>query len=273
MTEITFYDSFEEMMQAERSAREAADSRVTPEQRKYRIGDIVVSDPGYGFPIFHEILDMERIVKENLERYGEEYEPEGIETLDLYCFNPRPWNYRFARSHSEACPEGELGDFHISVGQKTIPREYFEELKANGFDLTESRICWLLKELSPLTQHSGLYISPHTYESRDDILHLEISPRSSQEWARTAYRFAKHDGMTYDRDSTVYGIDGQPRVSLSGLVWARYIGHFEDGSRVAFHISSLQPSHREAEEQLSELYGLFRERDGLEPVEVFERYF
>jgi len=130
---ISFYGSFEEMMEAERKAREEADARVTAEQKKYRPGDIVVSDSGYGFPIFHEILDNEKMVKENLQRYGEEYEDEGIYILDTYCFNPEPWHYRFARNYSEACPEGELGDFHISVGLGKISREYFEELKAKGF--------------------------------------------------------------------------------------------------------------------------------------------
>jgi hypothetical protein len=34
-----------------------------------------------------------------------------------------------------------------------------------------------------------------------------------------------------------------------------------------------QPSHEEAEEQLVELYRLFKERDCLEPVEVFRKYW
>jgi hypothetical protein len=137
VVKITFYGSFEEMMEAEREARKAADARVTPQQRRYRPGDIVVSDSGYGFPIFHEILDNEKIVKENLERYGEEYEEEGMYILDTYCFNPQPWNYRFANNYSEACPYGELGDFHVSVGLGKISREKFKELKARGFNLEE----------------------------------------------------------------------------------------------------------------------------------------
>ena len=34
--------------------------------------------PEYGFPVFHEILDNEKIVKENLWKYGDDYEEEGI---------------------------------------------------------------------------------------------------------------------------------------------------------------------------------------------------
>jgi hypothetical protein len=38
-------------------------------------------------------------------------------------------------NHSEACSQGELGDFHFSVGFGRIPREKFEEMKASGFQV------------------------------------------------------------------------------------------------------------------------------------------
>jgi len=134
LVEVTFYGSFEEMMEAERKAREAADSRVQPWQEKCRAGEVLVSDSGYGFPVFHEILDPERIVGENLARYGDDYEEEGIYFLDLYR-DPHMRFYRFARSYSEACQEGELGDFHLSVALGRIRKEDFEELKERGFQL------------------------------------------------------------------------------------------------------------------------------------------
>ena len=62
-------------------------------------------------------------------------------------------------------------------------------------------------------------------------------------------------------------------MSYSGRVWERYIGDFEDCSRVAFHVWNQQPSHSDAEEQLSRLYGLWREGYGLEPMEVFRKFF
>ena len=136
MVEITFYDSWEDAMQDERKAREAADARVTPEQEKYRIGDIVVSDSGYGFPIFHEILDNEKIVKDNLWKYGDDYEDEGIYTLDIYR-EPHMKYFRFANNYSEVCPDGEHGDFHLSVGIGRVSRETFEELKERGCSIDE----------------------------------------------------------------------------------------------------------------------------------------
>ena len=132
MVKVTFYGSFEDMMEAESKARQQADTRVTPEQKKYRAGDIVVSDPGYGFPIFHEILDIEKLVRDNLRKYGDDYEEEGSYILDIYN-EPHMKNYRFCRSYSVVVPEGELGDIHLSIAVGQVSREYFNRLKENGF--------------------------------------------------------------------------------------------------------------------------------------------
>ena len=133
MVDVTYYNSDEDMWEDLGRQMKAADARVTEAQKKYRPGDIVMSDSGYGFPIFHEILDIEKVVKEGLWKY-DDYEDEGIYTLDLYG-EPHMKYYCFSKSYSEACPEGELGDFHISQGLYRIPRRAFEELKENGFVL------------------------------------------------------------------------------------------------------------------------------------------
>jgi hypothetical protein len=132
LVEITFYDSWEQAMEEERKAREEADARVQPWQFKCRAGDILVSDPGYGFPVFHELLDNEKIVGENLEKYGDDFEDEAIYTLDIYN-QPHMRFYRFCRNYSEVAPEGELGDIHLSIAFGRIDREGFEYLKARGF--------------------------------------------------------------------------------------------------------------------------------------------
>jgi hypothetical protein len=132
MTEITF-GSWDELVEQERKARERADRYVQPWHYKLRAGDIVVSDPGIGFPIFHELLDNEKIVAENFEKYGDDYEEEGQYILDLYCFGEQPWNYRFCRNYSEVVPEGELGDIHLSIAQLKICSEEFEEIREKKF--------------------------------------------------------------------------------------------------------------------------------------------
>jgi hypothetical protein len=131
----------------------------------------------------------------------------------------------------------------------------------------------LMKEVYPITQHNDIGVLPVGYSPEEDTLYLEVMPRSAPRWAETAYQFAKQEGMKYDRERSGYGIDGQPRVSYCGKAWVRFLTDFVGGSRVALHIWSQHPSHEEAEEQLVELYRLFKERDGLEPVEVFRKYW
>jgi hypothetical protein len=134
MVEVTFHDSFDDMMGEIARARDSADARVQPWQEKHRAGDILVSDPGYGFAIFHEVLDNEKLVKDNLWKYGDDYEDEGIYTLDIYT-EPHMKYFRFCNNFSVACPYGELGDFHISETIGKISREDFEYLKGNGFQI------------------------------------------------------------------------------------------------------------------------------------------
>ena len=134
MVDVTFYNSFEDMMNGLGKAMDTADARVTEQQKRYRPGDIVMSDSGYGFPIFHDLQDIEKMVGEGFKKYGDDHEDEGIYLLDLYR-EPHMRYYCFSKSYSEACPDGELGDFHISQGLYRIPREVFEELKDRGFRL------------------------------------------------------------------------------------------------------------------------------------------
>ena len=95
----------------------------------------------------------------------------------------------------------------------------------------QQRILWLMDEIRPMTQHNDLGILPLGYSKDEDILYMDVIPRSGPKWAETAYRFAKQDGMKYDRDTSIYPFDGQPRVSYSGGVWVRFIGDFMDGSK------------------------------------------
>lgn len=113
---------------------------------------------------------------------------------------------------------------------------------------------------------------PAGYDPEIETIYIEVIPRCPVNWARTAHHYAKHDGMVYDRDWGPYGIDGQPRVSSGGLVWVRYRSDF-GGWNATLHIWAQQPSHREAEEQLGRFYGMFEERDGIDPIDVFRRLY
>jgi len=98
---ITFYDSAEEMLDALTEAMEAADSRVQEWQKAIKKGDCFWQETEYGFNIYGEVLE-------------DEYEG------DLQ-------HYRFCKCFSEACPEGELGDTHVSIVSGIISREEFTE--------------------------------------------------------------------------------------------------------------------------------------------------
>lgn len=141
-----------------------------------------------------------------------------------------------------------------------------------GQEETLERIEWLMDEIRPLTQHNDFRVYPFAYKEKNDTLFLDVVPVSGPEWAKVAHRIARQGGMRYNRDTSVYHIDGQPRCSYGGQVWAGYVGDFLDGSRVALRVWSQQPSHRDAEDQLSSLYARFVELDGLEPIEVFQKY-
>ncbi|UCG04922.1 MAG: hypothetical protein JSV83_13430, partial [Desulfobacterales bacterium] len=114
----------------------------------------------------------------------------------------------------------------------------------------QSRIDWLLDEIAPLTYQSDFDVAPHAYLPDSDTLYLDVRPRSASRWAQVAHDFGHHEYMKFDRSYKIYGIDGQPRVSYSGLVWVRYIAPFEDNCRVGLNIWSLHPSHEQAEAQL-----------------------
>jgi len=68
-----------------------------------------MSDSGEGFPIFGEAR-------------------EGYREKHLQ-------HYRFCRCYSVACPEGELGDVHVSTILCRISRGLFERVRKQGWRL------------------------------------------------------------------------------------------------------------------------------------------
>ena len=103
MVHMEFFDSVEEMFEAERKAQEAANARTQEWQKQIKVGDCFRESTPYGFDIYGEVL--------------EGYEEEHLQ------------NYRFCYCFSVACPEGEKGDVHVSVISEVITREEFEDIK------------------------------------------------------------------------------------------------------------------------------------------------
>lgn len=133
MPTYTSFNSLEEMFDEIEKQRKLADSRVTPEQKAYRPGQIVISDSGMGFPIFHEILDVEKIARDEIFKYSDE--ESAIHTLDIYR-QPHMKNFCPAKSYSIFCQDGELGDIHRSQIIGKIPKYIFTFIKSRRFDLS-----------------------------------------------------------------------------------------------------------------------------------------
>jgi len=107
--EIEWFATAEEAEKRLTEAMKAADARVLAWQAAIKPGDCFVMGSGDGFLVFGAVL--------------EEGEPGRLR------------HYRFCRCYSEACPEGELGDVHVSAIGCLISRERFEEARMKGWRL------------------------------------------------------------------------------------------------------------------------------------------
>jgi hypothetical protein len=105
---VEFFDSMEQVAARLEQAMQAADARVRPWQAALAPGDCFIADGG----------------EEDLLVFGE--------VLEGYA-EARLRHYRFCRCHSVACPEGELGDVHVSTVLCRISRGFFEQMKAAGW--------------------------------------------------------------------------------------------------------------------------------------------
>lgn len=99
---ITFYDSTEEMLDDLSKAMQAADEKAQEWQKAIKKGDCFWQETEYGFNVYGKVLKN---------AYREKHLR----------------NYRFCKCYSEACPEGEMGDVHVSVISGILSREEFEE--------------------------------------------------------------------------------------------------------------------------------------------------
>ncbi len=107
-------DSVEGILNAIERRRKLADASVTPYQAASKPGDYYSYMTPYGFSIYGEILT----------------EPE-----------PRPpalQHYRFVRAYSVACPEGELGDMHVSTIDRILTSAEFLLAKSRMWSDDES---------------------------------------------------------------------------------------------------------------------------------------
>jgi len=108
--EVEFFDSLEAAEARLRQAMEAADARVRPWQAAVKVGGCFIADGG----------------EEDLVVFGEVLE--GYQEAHLR-------HYRFCRCFSVACPEGELGDVHVSTILAVVSRAFFEAMRQAGWQM------------------------------------------------------------------------------------------------------------------------------------------
>lgn len=109
---VTSYGSFDEMMVAINEARVAADANIQDFQKLLAAG-------------MYYLAPSEELC---LLIYGEILQPGEDEVYEGELAG-----YRLAQAYSEACPEGEVGDVHISTVAAILTREEFEWAKAKGW--------------------------------------------------------------------------------------------------------------------------------------------
>lgn len=111
----------------EKAARLAADGNVSSEQAALKPGDYCLRE-AHGLTVISEILDpITHLLAGRAMGDLEDEEREEVE--DTRATYNSLVNYRFTRSYSEACPQGELGDVHVSV-VTPITKDRFDQLKA-----------------------------------------------------------------------------------------------------------------------------------------------
>jgi len=124
MTKITFFDSFEEMIDAMVKAQEQADSTVRPAQAEIKPGQHYINNKiEYGFAIFGEILDITELGTD----------PDEQKYINDTYSQKHMKYYKPSRAYSVACPMGEVGDVHLSEIDAIIDSELFDWYKQHGW--------------------------------------------------------------------------------------------------------------------------------------------
>lgn len=122
-------NTFDELFRYEYEAKKVADAKVTTEQTSLKPGDFCIRYVKAGtasIAIYSKILDAADFILKGrkIEDLDEEERTEYEDVRDSYQEGNMK-NYRFTKSYSCLCLEGELGDVHISTIERKISKEEF----------------------------------------------------------------------------------------------------------------------------------------------------
>jgi hypothetical protein len=153
--EVEFFDSLEEAQARLRQAMEAADARVKLWQAAVKVGDCFIADGG----------------EEDLVVFGEVLE--GYHEAHLR-------HYRFCRCFSVACPEGEVGDVHVSTILAVVSREFFEAMRQEGWQMEEGQrprsSCRVIEGRGSAAPDLRGWPAPNQKWTADAVVSLPASP-------------------------------------------------------------------------------------------------
>lgn len=105
------FDTWDEMIGAIDKARVEADKMVQPWQAEIKPGDHFVQGTEYGFFIFGVVMESD----------------------DEFLQSEEGKYYRFCKCFSVACPDGEMGDVHVSVIERVIGETVFNRFRDKGW--------------------------------------------------------------------------------------------------------------------------------------------
>ena len=120
---IISFGSFEEMMDHIEQGTEQAQQNVVSWQEAVKEGDYIVrAMPELGLIVYAQVVERDLSPDPDERAYEEESNKHSHAN-----------GYRFCRAFSAACPEGELGDIHVSVMDATISKAVFEAAQQAGW--------------------------------------------------------------------------------------------------------------------------------------------
>jgi hypothetical protein len=144
---LTSFSSPEEMFASIDRARSEADEHTQDWQTQAAPGMFFFRVvPEYGLVIYGEILDPAKPADTDCSISAEELE----EDAEIYRA-PHMVHFRFTRSFSTACPDGELGDVHVSTILGFLTPAQFTQARDLGWPCDPIVIQEILHGLGPST--------------------------------------------------------------------------------------------------------------------------
>ena len=129
---ITSFDTLEDVFSAMEADLKVANANVEEWQSKLVPGDFFIRFVD-GIPIFCRVLDPALPVYPDSTLNSDELAE--LKEEALWYAEPHMQSFRFCYTYSQFCPEGELGDVHVSTASLKIHSNDFLAAKELGWKL------------------------------------------------------------------------------------------------------------------------------------------